>query len=204
MHLGLHQPMRPPPPTRIQMHRLICGTSQSSVCKWRCGGPKVKGINVSQMLDRKTTYLQHVHIVQPLGTPSKHSYGVHRPCHRHDRIKITSVNVKIECLNDKTTREYEKTYWILTNVMQPPDNTSKHCFGDIRCQWHRVESRLHLQRSAKCKTVKQPTWDVIGMCSHAETICNIPIGSTYPSDNAAESNLYLQTLVKCKWSELLT
>ena len=73
-YLGHHQPMPPFLLARIQTQRLIYGASRSSVCKRRCRRPKIKGINVSQMLDGKTTFLWHAHVAQPLDNISKHCF----------------------------------------------------------------------------------------------------------------------------------
>ena len=49
-----------------------------------------------------------------------------------------------------------------------------------------VESRSHLQRSAKRKTVKQLTVDLPASHSHSETPPNVSIGSIDPNVDAGD------------------
>ena len=127
-YLGHHQPMPPFLLARIQTQRLIYGASRSSVCKRRCRRPKIKGINVSQMLDGKTTYLWHAHVAQPLDNISKRCFGDFRCRWHHGRIKITSTEVS-------QARNIETAYLACAHTAQPhgsPLKWSYRVFGPRR------------------------------------------------------------------------
>ena len=80
--------------------------------KWyrRRGRVKFEAVKVNQMEEVETAYLEPVYIAQPPRNDSKCFQRVVGPCRRCDWIKIESVKVRIERLNDKKTQELEMTH----------------------------------------------------------------------------------------------
>ena len=53
------------------------------------------------------------------------------------RMKIEPVKVKIKCLNDKKAQDGETPYLRCTRIVQPPANTPKCLYRDVKRQWRR-------------------------------------------------------------------
>ena len=101
---------------------------------------RIKRISDKKAQRDETTHLGHAHTVQPCRNPSKGCWEVHRPRQRCGHMKITSVNVKIKCINVNQTLKAEKAYLEHANAVQPPANSSKHphrVIGLIRWRWRR-------------------------------------------------------------------
>ena len=62
--------------------------------------------------------------MQPPGNLSQCLNGVIGPWHQHGQIKIASVNIKIERINDKKAQDNEMAYLEHAQATQPPPNIS--------------------------------------------------------------------------------
>ncbi|KIM58353.1 hypothetical protein SCLCIDRAFT_28137, partial [Scleroderma citrinum Foug A] len=118
----------------------------------RRGRLKVEPRNVNQTQKVETTYLQRIRIAQPPGNPSQRLNGAIGPCRRRDRIKIESVNIKIERINDKKAQDDETAYLERARAAQPPANTPKRPYGDVRRR--RRRGRIKIE-SIKVKTARE-------------------------------------------------
>ena len=94
----------------------------------RHGRVKFKAVKVNQAEEVEMAYLEPTYIAQPPWNDSKHLQRVIGPCRRCDWIKIESVKVRIERLNDKKTQELEMTHLGQARLAQPLLNASKHCY----------------------------------------------------------------------------
>ena len=127
---------------------------------------KFAPIKVNQMLKFKMTYLGRTGIVQPCGNRLKRLNKVIGPRHRHGQIKIRSVKLKIEHLNDKRGKNNERTYLGCTGTAQPPINdpdrqyrvhrTRRRC-GRMKIGPKNVNQMLEIETTHRiCATLAQP------------------------------------------------
>ena len=140
-------PVSPWPPIRVVERPY-------GAVRWRRrrGRLKVEPRNVNQTQKVEKTYLQRIRIAQPPGNPSQCLNGAIGPCRRRDRIKIESVNIKIERINDKKAQDDETAYLECARAAQPPANTPKRPYGDVR--WCRRRGRIKIE-SIKVKTAQE-------------------------------------------------
>ena len=82
-------------------------------------------------------YLEPVYIVQPPRIESKRAYRVIGPRRCCSRIKIRSVKVKIECINNKTVQEHKMTHLGHMHIVQAPESPLKYLNGVIGLVIHR-------------------------------------------------------------------
>ena len=122
-----HLPVSSWPPIRL-VERLY------GAVKWyrQHGRVKFKAVKVNQAEEVEMAYLEPAYIVQPPWNDSKCLQRVVGPCRRRDWIKIESVKVRIECLNDKKTQELEMTHLGQARLVQPLLNALKHCYRPRR------------------------------------------------------------------------
>ena len=128
----------------------------------RCRRIKVEPRNVNQTQKVEKTYLQRIRIAQPPGNPSQCLNGAIGPCHRHDQIKIESVNIKIERINDKKAQDNETAYLEHASAVQPPQNDPKCSYRVIglgrwrqRRDWINIESVKPKIKRINNKTVRE-------------------------------------------------
>jgi len=77
----------------------------------RRGRLKIERINISQMKQVETTYLERTSTTQPSGNAPNQAYGVVRPRRRRGRIKIAPINVS-------RALEVKKTYLGRANALR--------------------------------------------------------------------------------------
>ena len=97
-------------------------------------------------------YQEHTSTAQPPQNDSKHAYRVVGPRCQCGKIKIGSVKVRIERLNDKKGKNGKRTYPEHIWTTQPPENTLKRCYRDVgHRQWKHRMPRLHTSFKALAK-----------------------------------------------------
>ena len=108
----------------------------------RCGRLKIKSIKVCQLETAETTHLGLVHSMQPPWNDSKCLQRVVGPCHRHDRMKIVSVMLKIKRINGKKAQDGEMTYLERAQATQPLVNPPRRACGVIgpKCRCGHIKS----------------------------------------------------------------
>ena len=113
----------------------------------RRGRGRIKSapIKVSHAQKVETTHLGCVCATLPRGNPLKGCLEVHRWRRQRGRVKIKSVNVKIERLNDKMAQNGETTYLGCMRITQPPEspaNASKRLCGVHRTRRQRGRIKI--------------------------------------------------------------
>ena len=144
-HLEHHQPMHPSPPTWIWMHHLVNDASPPSRHKRQHGRPKIKRINISKPQMIETTYLWHVHIMQPHGNTSNRVHRVYTPSRQCGWIKFEPISVS-------KAQNGGNAYLVCTDTAQPHGSPLKCCHRVHRpkcwCGWLKMWST---NVSRRCK-----------------------------------------------------
>ena len=106
--------------------------------------------------------------MQPRRNPSIHAYGINRPRCHHGCIKIGSVKVRIECLNDKRGQNGERTYLECMGIAQPCANIPKclhrvhrpkHHHGRIKFVPINISQMWKIRNAyLGCNNVLRSTW----------------------------------------------
>ena len=200
---GHAQATQPPRNLSQCLNGVVGPWSQCGHIKIKSTKLKIEHVNNKRGKNRERTYLGHTGIMQPCWNSLKCHWDIHRSSCQHVPIKITSVNIKIERINNKRVPEDGNTYQICASTTQLPPSASKRLhrvhrprhqcgrikFVPINVNWTERNRNAYLGRVNAIQPIWRPGKQI-------RRVSKLTFGSRKPGEPWCDVNDYGWSLCK--------